>query len=353
MAKDYYQILGINKNASKEEIKKAFRRLAHKYHPDKVGGDENKFKAVNEAYQVLSDEKKRAEYDMYGNVFSGQRGAGNGNGGFDFSGFTDASGFDFGDIFSEFFTGGSQQRKRGRDISVDIQVSFEESIFGTERKLLINKIGTCQDCGGSGAQANSPMKECRTCSGRGRIRETRRSFIGTFSTERECSDCLGSGKIPETPCPKCSGQGVLKQNEEIKINIPSGIQNGEMIRLSGQGESIPRGSAGDLYVKIHVDKHPIFRRSDNNLLIDLDVKLTDALLGAEYKIKTLEGDDLTLKIPAGINFGEILRIKNRGVPTLAGTGGRGDLLIKVIINIPKKLSRQAKKLIEDLQREGA
>lgn len=348
MAKDYYQILGINKNASKEEIKKAFRQLAHKYHPDKAGGDENKFKAVNEAYQILSDEKKRAEYDMYGNVFNGQRSAGSQSGGFDFS---DSSSFDFGDIFSEFFTGGGRQTRRGRDISVDIQVSFEESIFGTERKLLINKVGTCQDCGGSGAQVNSPMKECQTCAGRGRIRETRRSFIGTFSTEKECPVCLGSGKIPEKPCTKCGGQGVLKQNEEIKINIPPGIQNGEMIRLSGQGESIPHGGAGDLYVKIHVDKHSIFKRSGNDLLIDLNVKLTDALLGAEYKIKTLEGNNLTLKIPAGINFGEILRIKNRGVPTTAGR--RGDLLVKIIINIPKKLSRRAKKLIEDLRGEGA
>jgi molecular chaperone DnaJ len=351
MAKDYYQLLGINKNASKEEIKKAFRKLAHKYHPDKVGGDENKFKAINEAYQILSDDKKRAEYDMYGNTFSGQQKAGNSGGGFDFSGFTDASGFDFGDIFSEFFTGGRNRVRRGRDISVDIQISFKESVFGAERKLLINKVSTCQDCNGSGAQTGSPLKECPTCSGRGRVRETRRSFIGTFNTEKECPTCWGSGKIPETPCSKCNGQGVLKQNEEVKINIPAGIQNGEMIRLSGRGESIPRGSAGDLYIKIHVDKHPIFRRSDNNLLIDLDVKLTDALLGAEYKIKTLENDDIILKIPAGINFGEILRIKKRGVPTSAGN--RGDLLIKIIINMPKKLSRQAKKLIEELRGEGA
>ncbi|MFW5853054.1 MAG: molecular chaperone DnaJ [Patescibacteria group bacterium] len=350
--KDYYQILGVSKKATKDEIKKNFRKLAHKYHPDKTGGDEQKFKEISEAYHVLSDDKRRSEYDMYGNVFSGAGGAG--QGGFDFSQFSGGQGFEFdlGDIFNEFFSGGGgrgQRVRRGRDVSVDIQISFSESVFGTERKLLINKVSQCDTCKGSGAAAGSGTKDCHKCNGQGQVRETRQSFIGSFSTVTECGYCNGKGKIPEKPCPTCSGQGVLKKNQEIKVRIPAGINNGEMIKMSGQGEATPGGVAGDLYIKIHVEPDPNFKRRGYDLEMDLNIKLTDALLGSEQVIKTLDGEE-KIKVPAGVSFGEIITIKGKGVPKTATE--RGDLLVKIIINLPKKLSGKTKKVIEELKQEG-
>ncbi len=355
MAEDYYKILGVEKKASKDDIKKAFRKLAHKYHPDKSGGDEGKFKEVNEAYQVLSNDKKRAEYDMYGNVFNGSGPSGRGQANwsdFDFSGFGGGQGgfeFDLGDIFGDIFSGGGGRARRGRDISVDIQISFSESVFGTERKILINKIGRCEECRGTGAATGSKTKKCPTCDGNGKVHETRRSFIGSFSTVKECGACKGRGEIPEHPCQTCHGEGVKKQNEEINVKIPAGIQNGEMIRMSGKGEAIASGISGDLYIKIHVDKHPVFRREGNDLVMNLNIKLSDALLGSEYEVETLDGK-IKIKIPEGISFGEILRIRDKGVP-IAG-GKRGDILITIIINTPKKLSRRAKKLVDELRQEG-
>ncbi|MEA1929388.1 MAG: molecular chaperone DnaJ [Patescibacteria group bacterium] len=359
MSKDYYQILGIEKGASKDDVKKAFHKLAHKYHPDKKNGDEGKFKEVNEAYQVLGDDSKRQQYDTFGSAGSGGgMGGGAGNaGGWDFTNFSggDASGsgfaFDLGDIFGDMFGGrrGGGQTKRGRDISVDIQISFADSVFGTERQVLINKIGVCDTCDGKGAEPGTELKTCSTCNGQGKIQESRRSFLGVINVARECEACRGSGKVPEKGCKACGGHGTLKKTEEIKIKIPAGLENGEMIRLSGRGEAITGGVAGDLYVRVHVDKHAIFRREGANLLMDLKVKFSDAILGAEQKLKTLDGD-LNLKIPAGISSGEFLRVRNKGVHT--GPNKRGDLLIKVIVSTPTRLSRQAKKLMEELKKEG-
>ncbi len=353
MSKNYYEILGVGQQASKEEIKKAFHKLAHKYHPDKKGGDEAKFKEVSEAYQVLSDEGKRRQYDAYGSASAG--GGNPGGFGFDFSNFTGQNGadfeFDLGDIFGDFF--GSARRggaKRGRDISVDIQVSFAESIFGTERKVLINKIGLCETCSGSGAAVGATQKTCTTCAGKGKIHETRRSFLGTFSVARECEVCRGSGKVPEKPCANCSGRGVLKKTEEIKIVVPAGIENGEMIRLANKGEAVAQGGvAGDLYVRVHVEKHKFLRRDGQNLTMDLPVKLTDALLGSEYSIETLDGA-VKVRIPAGVAYGEIIRVPGRGVP--AQSGRRGDLLIRAVIQIPTKLSKKARATVEELKGEG-
>ena len=359
MSKDYYQILGVNRSASKEEIKKAFHRLAHKYHPDKKGGDENRFKEANEAYQTLADDRKRAQYDQFGDAAGASGFGGNPGSGFDFdfSNFTGGNGqgfsFDLGDIFGDFFGGGrstsSRQAQRGRDISVDIQISFADAIFGTGRNVLINKIGVCDTCAGSGAEKGSALKPCATCNGQGKLNETKRSFLGTFTTARVCDNCHGSGKVPEKLCSACGGYGTIKKTEEVRIRIPFGIENGEMIRMSNQGEAVTHGVAGDLYIRIHVDKHPTFRRDGANLLMDLNVKLTDALLGTDYKIKTLDGE-LTVKIPAGISSGEILRVRDRGVPVSANR--RGDLMIKVKVSTPTKFSHQAKKLIEELRGEG-
>ena len=357
MAKNYYEILGIEKSASTDDIKKAFRKLAMKYHPDKSGGDEKMFKEINEAYQILSDSNKRKEYDTYGQVFSGgggQSSAGQDFGGFDFSGFGQGAGFesvDLGDIFSDFFGGANRSGKgkiRGRDISIDIQLTFPESIFGTSRAVLLTKQSVCSNCHGSGAKPGSKLKKCSTCGGKGRLRETRRSFLGSFTSERECDNCLGKGEIPDEQCKDCRGVGVLKKSEEVKIKVPSGIQDGEMIRLTGMGEAAPRGVSGDLYVKVHVEKSKTFKREGDNLVMDLEVKLTDALVGAEYKIQTLDGD-IKLTIPPGISSGEFLRIKGHGVPN---EDRRGDLLAKIIVKIPNKLSRKATQLVEELKKEG-
>ncbi len=360
MAKNYYDILGVDKKATPDEIKKAFRKLAHQHHPDKKGGDATQFKEASEAYSVLSDEKKRAEYDTYGRTFNESGGfnpnqGGAGFGGFDFSGATAEGfeGFDLGDIFGQFFGGGraqtSARQKRGSDISIDVEISFQEAIFGVERKIILKKTSACDVCKGSGAEPGTSFKTCATCNGKGKVHETRNSFLGQFSTVRTCSTCDGTGKIPEIKCKKCHGAGVIKQQEEISIRIPAGINDGEMIRLGGLGEAVFGGTAGDLYVKIHVKRHPLFRKENLNIVMDLNIKLSTALLGGEYDIQTLDGD-IKLAIPAGIGFNEILRVKGKGVPYERGK--RGDLMVKVHITLPAKLSKQAARLVEDLKKEG-
>ena len=359
MGKDYYKILGVEKNASDEEIKKAFRKLAQKYHPDKKDGDEAKFKEISEAYAVLGDKKKRAEYDAYGHTFagSGSAGAGGFGGfeGFDFSGFQGGfsgaqSGFefDFGDIFNDFFGGSTRGSKRGADISIDIELEFEEAAKGATRKVLLNKTSLCDVCSGSGAKPGSEMKTCDVCNGKGKVHETKRTVLGSFTQVSTCSKCAGKGKIPKEKCKKCSGLGVIKDAKEIEIKIPAGINDGEMIRLRGEGEAIAGGTPGDLYVKIHVRPHKLFTREGVNLRMPLKIKLTDAVLGAKYTVPTLDGE-VELKIPAGINHGEVLRLKGKGLHL---NSQKGDLLVRVEIQIPKKLSRKAKKIFEELKDEG-
>jgi len=357
--KDYYEILGVGKTATEEDIKSAFRRLAQRYHPDKKGGDEAKFKEASEAYSVLGDKKRRAEYDTYGKTFTG--GGPQGFGGFDFSNFSNFSDqnagggqefeFDLGDIFGEFFGGGGspRARSRGRDVSIDIELTFRESIFGTERRVLISKIGTCTACDGSGAKRGTKMSTCTSCNGKGEIKEARKTFFGNFTTARVCPRCQGRGQVPETPCTVCEGVGVAKREEEIQITVPSGVQNGEMIRMPGRGEATQGGSAGDLYVKLHVKEDRNFKRDGNNLVMVLPIKLTDALLGKDYRVQSLDGEEL-VAVPAGVAHGEIIRIRKKGVPH--GRGMRGDLLVQIEIQFPKKLSRAAHDLIEKLRGEG-
>lgn len=349
MSKDYYNILGVPRKATKSEIKQAFRKLAHKYHPDKKGGDETKFKEVSEAYTVLSDDKKRAEFDSYGRVFSDGGGAGGaGFQGFDFSG-QDFQGFDFGDIFNEFFGRGRDRVKRGRDISIDLEISFKESIFGVDRKVLLMKTSKCSSCKGSGAKEGTDLDSCKICNGKGKIHETKSSLLGTFSSVRSCETCRGTGSVPKEKCTKCYGLGITKQQEEISIIIPSGINNGEMIRLTGAGEAVVDGISGDLYIKIHVKPDPIFKKEGTNITMTLNIKLSDALLGKTYNISTLDGD-VSVKIPAGVSFNEILRLKGKGVPITKNNNG--DLLIRVNIKLPSKLSKKSKKVIESLREEG-
>ena len=357
MAKDYYEILGVSKNASKEEIKKAFHKLAHKHHPDKNKGDDTKFKEVNEAYQVLSDDKKRSSYDQFGSA-DGPQGFGGGQGGpfggFDFSGAQGGVEFDMGDlgdIFGDFFGGGMgrKQAARGRDISTEIDLTFEESVFGITRTILLTKQSVCDICKGTGGKPGTKMETCKTCNGQGQIREMKRSILGTFSTTRTCDTCHGKGKIPEEKCSECHGKGVRTKQEEIKVNIPAGINHGEMVRMTGMGEAIQGGQTGDLYIKVNVKPHPVFKRDGLNLTIDLPIKLSEALLGMTYPLKTLEGNTVEVKIPEGVNHGEFLRVKGKGVPS---NRGRGDIILRIQVKMPNKLSKDSKKLIEKLKEEG-
>ncbi len=355
--KDYYHILGVDKKASKEEIKKAFRKLAHQYHPDKKGGDEVKFKEASEAYAVLSDEKKRAEYDAYGRVFSG---AGAGNAGFDTTDFSDifrefaggADGFtinmeDLFGGFSEAF--GGRRTRRGRDISIDIEIPFKESVFGVTRKVLVTKNALCSRCDGSGGEPKTATKTCPTCNGKGQVVEQRRSPFGVFQSVSTCTTCHGRKTVPEKPCTTCHGRGIQYKQEELSVLIPSGIENGQMIRMSGGGEAVPGGNPGDLYIKVHVEAHPRFMKEGSNLVTELSIKVTDALLGASYTLETLEGP-VTVKVPPLRSTEEILRMKGKGVPI--DQGRRGDLLIRLRVELPNKISKDAKSLLEKLKSEG-
>ena len=370
MAKDYYNILEISKDASDNEIKKAFRKLAHKYHPDKGGGDEAKFKEINEAYQVLSDKQKRAQYDQFGSAFEGAGGGtGAGFGGFDFSGFSgggpggmkfefggDTGGF--GDIFGDIFGGGGgrgRQQERGTDVSVDVEITLEEAVTDTERDINIYLSSICSKCGGSGAESGSSIKSCKTCGGTGQIRKERRTILGVFAQTEICQDCQGQGEKPEESCAKCGGDGRTKENKNIKIKIPAGIADGQTIRLSGQGEvgfkpksgkSVP----GDLYITVHIKPHQIFERNGDDVIYNLEINFSQAVFGSKIKVPTLQ-DEINLKIPAGIQSGKIIRLKDKGFPHLQGRG-RGNMFIVVKMKTPKKISKKQKKLLEELREEG-
>ena len=355
-------MLGVDKKASQDDIKKAFRKLAHKYHPDKGGNDEAKFKEITEAYAVLSDEKKRREYDAYGQSFPGGMPGGQGGnpfGGFDFSGFQNgfANGgaeFDLGDIFGDLFgqgRGGAQRgAPRGRDISIDIELSFKDAAFGTERSVLIAKVGSCATCGGNGAKPGTELEQCKTCNGSGRVHELRNSILGQFSSVRPCTACDGTGKVPKEKCADCKGHGTVRRQEEIHIKIPAGIDNGEMIRMPQLGEAIKGGTNGDLYVKVHVKPHPVFRREGQNLIMHLPIKLTDAVLGTSVSIEDLEGKTLEVKVPPMKRPEELLRVRGKGIPT--GGSSRGDIIIRLETALPQKLSSKARKALEDLKSEG-
>ncbi|MFH0755198.1 MAG: DnaJ C-terminal domain-containing protein [bacterium] len=363
--KNYYKILGIEKNANKEEIKKAFRKLAHEYHPDK-GGNAEKFKEASEAYSVLSDDNKRTQYDTYGSTGSaGYSGAGGFNEGhnqyqqgrgfegFDFSGFQGGQNIDFDleDILSNFFGGGYSSKKttkKGRDISVDLEISFSESIFGVEKNIRFTKNSKCKICDGTGAEGETVI-HCSNCGGQGKVQETKRSFLGNMITEKICEFCEGSGKIPKKKCSVCSGLGIIRKEESFSVKIPADINDGETLKMSGTGESVKNGKSGDLYIKIRVNKNSLFKKEGKNLITELNIKLTDAVLGAKYNLKTLDGD-IELKIPEGVEFGQILRVRGKGVPI--NLEKRGDLLIKINFKIPTRLSKQAKKDFENLRGEG-
>jgi len=363
MAGDYYKILGISKGASDDEIKKAYRKLAHKYHPDKSGGDEKKFKEINEAYQVLSDKSKRAQYDQFGQTFEGGAGPGGGAGGFDFSGFQGFGGqnnggfeFDFGegggfgDIFSDIFGGGRNggRKKAGRDIQVDVEISFEEMVRGAKREFDLYKKVECDLCQGTGGAPGAKEETCPTCKGSGKIQKTVSSFLGSFSQVSTCQNCQGSGKIFSKKCNKCGGDGRVKENRKISVDIPAGISSGQTISVQGQGEAGEQGArSGDLYVNVFVRPHNEFKREGNNIISVKHISFSQATLGDKISVETIDGS-VTMKVPAGTQSGELFRIRDKGVPALRGSS-RGDHLVKIIVDIPKKLSREQKNLIEDLR----
>ena len=355
MARDYYETLGIAKGASKDEIKKAFHHLAKQYHPDKKGGDESKFKEVNEAYQVLSDDQKRAQYDQFGaNGPQMGGGGGQGFGGFDFSGFEQGQGgfeFDLGDMFGELFGGGGRRAKarRGADLQTSISLDFKEAIFGVEKDIRISKPSTCNTCRGNGAKPGTDLETCSQCNGKGAVKNIQRTILGSIATTQTCDKCHGIGKVPKTPCDNCKGRGVVNEMRTIKITIPAGIQNGETLRLGAMGEAISGGQSGDLYVRITVAPHKSIVRQNYDLVSTLSIKLSDALLGAQYAVETLDGS-VPVTVPAGTKIGDMLTLKAKGVP-MSGSK-RGNFIIKLNISLPEKLSKRAKEMIEELKKEG-
>lgn len=352
MEKDYYKVLGVSKDATKEEIKKAYRKLAHKYHPDKKGGDEARFKEVNEAYQILSDDAKKSQYDRFGRV---------GDGGFDFT----QAGYDFdlgdlGDIFGstifeEMFGGrGSRTRdvKRGEDIEVSLEMSLEDVLVKQEKKIKLNKFATCQRCDGEGAEPGTKKNECVTCRGKGVVQEVKRTVFGSFTKEAICPDCSGEGQKPDKPCNVCRGEGRIKKEEEITINVPAGVDSNQIMKLAGKGGAGRiKGRAGDLYVRILIKKHPIFTRKGDDLFTTVKIPYSDAVTGGEVSLKDIEGKKMIVKIPTGTFSGKVIRISGKGITKFSGFG-RGDLFLKMDIAIPDKLTKRQKELLQEIKKEG-
>lgn len=366
MAKDYYQILGVQKDATQEDIKKAYRKLAHQYHPDK-GGDESKFKEVSEAYRVLSDTEKRQQYDQFGQVFEGGQQPGwdfsNGQGfGFDFESMKDKFGEDFdysdlGDIFGEMFGfgmrgGAKKDLKRGKDIEVEIEIPLEAVLAKRDEEISLYKQAVCGRCQGKGAEPGTAVNECFSCRGTGEVQRIHKTFFGTVTRSSMCPECGGEGYRPDKPCNVCKGDGRIKAEDRVKISIPAGVDTNQVIKAAGGGEAGRKGGKpGDLYVRIFVKKHPVFTRRGDDLFVTREVSFSQAALGDEVEVPTLEKAKILLNVAAGTESGKILRISGRGVPHFQGSG-RGNLYVELIIRTPKGLTKKQKELLEQLRKEG-
>lgn len=367
MSKDYYSTLGVSKGASAAEIKKAYRALAHKYHPDKAGGDEAKFKEVSEAYQVLSDEQKRAQYDQFGSAFGSGGAGGQGFGGFDFrnANFNDfarsgGQGFQggFDDIFSEFFGGmngmggmngsgeASAQAQKGHDVQVDMELTFEEMARGTKKTFEVYKRVKCSVCSGSGGEPGSKEEVCQTCKGSGRIKRHVRTILGTIAQVEVCGTCSGRGRTFSKKCAHCGGDGRVRENDPVTVDIPSGVHGGQAISISGKGEAGQFGApAGTLYVVVHVLPQDRYERKGDNVITEEHITIAQACLGDKISVRTIDGEKI-IKIPAGTQSHQLFRIKNEGIRSLQGVFGHH--LVRVIVDIPKKLTGKQKECIRSM-----
>jgi molecular chaperone DnaJ len=364
MSKDYYKILGVEKSASADDIKKAYRNLAHKYHPDK-GGDAEKFKEINEAYQILSDKDKRTQYDQYGNAFTGQPGAGGFGAGMGQDGwFWGRPGADFdmqfedlGDVMEEMFGFGQPGKRRrdpkkGKDIRVDIEITLEEAFTGMEKQFVLAKNNVCPRCAGSGAEPQTKIKECFSCRGTGQVQQVKKTFLGSFTKYVICPECGGEGYRPEKPCNVCKGEGRVKNDDTVKTAIPSGVDNNQVIKIEQKGEAGRRGGKpGDLYVRIFLKAHPVFDRKGDDLYVQKEITMAQAALGSEIEIPTIEGKSILLKVPPGTESGKVFRVSGKGITRFSGYG-RGNMYVATNVEIPKKLSKRQKELLEQLRREG-
>ena len=354
--RDYYEVLGVSKTASADEIKKAFRRKAVELHPDKEGGDETKFKEVNEAYEVLKDQSKRQRYDQFGHA--GVGGANGGGGGNPFGGFGgEWSGqnvnFDFGDlglgdIFGSFFGGGSsgqnQQRSRGNDVETRIEITFEEAVFGTEKTLKLDLEDVCEHCKGNMTEPGYELKTCPTCKGSGQVVTATRTIFGNIQQAAVCPECKGRGKVPEKPCSVCRGKGTVRRSQAIQLKVPAGIDDGATIRLREHGEAIAGGPKGDLYVHMRVKAHKKFTREGDLILSSEHVSMVQAALGAEINVETVDGV-MRMKVPDGTQSGTYFKLSGHGVPHLR-SDGRGPHIVTIIVDTPTKLSREQREILE-------
>ncbi|CAH2214133.1 molecular chaperone DnaJ [Tepidibacter aestuarii] len=354
--RDYYEVLGVDKSASDQELKKAYRKLAMKYHPDRNPDNkeaEEKFKEANEAYEILSDAQKRQNYDQFGHA--GANGGFGGQGGFDFNG-SGFGGFEdiFGDMFGDIFGGGRSRRngpERGSDIRYRMTISFEEAAFGTEKEISINRSENCDECSGTGAKPGTSKKTCSTCGGSGEVKQAQRTPFGTMMNVRPCHTCSGTGSIIETPCTKCSGKGEINKKKQVNIKIPAGIDDGSAIRLSGEGElGLRGGPRGDLYVVIDVLPHKLFERDGNNVYCEMPITFAQAALGDEVEVPTLDGK-VKYKIPEGTQTGTVFRLREKGVPRLRSKA-RGDQYVKVVVEVPKRLSEKQKDILKQFAKES-
>lgn len=358
--KDYYKILGVSNAASDEEIKKAYRKLAHQHHPDKAGGNEDKFKEINEAYQVLSDREKRSRYDRFGTAEPGGFGGGVPPGweNIDFGGFGQGFGGvgDLGDIFETFFEGfGGQPRRRtyhhGSDLEMREEITLEESFRGAKKEFSIPTFVACGVCKGEGGDLKAGTSTCNTCGGRGEVKEEKKTFFGTFAQVKMCETCHGVGTVPKKVCDVCRGSGRVKGDRKVVIEIIPGIQDGQIIQVKGMGEAgAHKAPTGDLYLRIRVKPHGTFEREGDDLIVKRDVGLFEVLLGHPIKVPLIDGESTEVNIPPQFHFKEFLRVSGKGMPR-AQSHGRGDLLLDLTLKLPKKLSQKAKKLLEDIEKE--
>lgn len=357
--KNYYEILGVSRNASPEEIKKAYYKLAHRYHPDKNGGDEKRFKEINEAYQVLSNAEKRKQYDVFGQE-SGIPGGFSSEG---FNWFWGTPGVEFGfgfenledimgEIFGQDFSHRPRNLRKGSDIRIDIEISLKDILKDDKKEITLRKFVNCSRCQRTGAEPGTKINECFSCRGTGRVQQVKRTFFGSYTKYIVCPECGGEGYKPEKLCNVCKGEGRIKNGQKLEVFLPAGVDSNQIIKIKGKGNAGRRGGeAGDLYARILVRPHSLFKRKGDDLSLKLPISFSQAALGTQIEVPTLEGKEILLKVPSGTESGRVLRVSKGGIPHFRGLG-RGNLYVELIVKTPKKLTKKQKELIKKLREEG-